>query len=685
MRLSLYALMLLLFGNTLASAQTVTYTPSNQDIVNPDRGFYHPVAPASGNSFANLDLQGLINKRTTPFTPYQANYSVRTSLVFRYYLLDAFTGTDTISAAYLNDLQTDFNIARQAGVKMIIRFAYTISPNTSCGAAACPPYGDVPKSRVLAHIAQLKPYLQNNADVISVVQAGFIGVWGENYYTDHFGDPSPNGDGRILDSNWVKRNEVLSAVLDAVPADRMVQVRYPQLKQRYVYGIDAPVSSGPLTMGQAYQQTDIARIGFHNDCFLASPSDFGTYTDYGTSSSFPMDRINTLKSYFADDGQYTVVGGETCFDGYSPENDCSGDALTDLESLHYSFLNSDYNNAVNNDWQTDGCMDEIKRRLGYRFVMQDGTYPTDQAAGNTMDFVLHIENEGYAAPFNERSLRLILRNTGNGSIAQLPVSGTNVDSRYWRPGTTTTLNGQVEIPVDVPPGDYELLLHILDPSNNNAIADRPEYSIQMANDGTWEANTGYNKLLHTIEITAPVENCDDQNLQLDGNPTGVQEFITNGTINSPQQITAGADVSYSAGNAIILQPGFSVTNGGLFRGYIEGCVPMQTTSSKVVTSNRQDQSADHSVVEEFGLRVFPNPSDGHFEVRFDMSKADNAQLRVFDWTGKVVATPVANQMISAGAHRYRLQLANQPPGVYVLSLSVGEQIIVQKIVRTGQL
>ena len=685
MRLFRYTLMLLILAKSLVSAQTVTYTPSDEDIVNPDRGFYHPVAPASGTSFANLNLQDLINKRTTAFTPYQANYSLRTSLVFRYYVLDAFTETDVISTTYLSDLQTDFNIARQAGVKMIIRFAYTISPDTTCGDTACPPYGDASKPRVLAHIAQLKPYLQNNADVISVVQAGFIGVWGENYYTDHFGDPSPNGDGRILDSNWVKRNEVLSAVLDAVPVERMVQVRYPQLKQRYIYGIDAPPGSAPLSLAQAYQQTDIARIGFHNDCFLASPSDFGTYTDYGSSSSFPMDRISTFKSYFADDGQYTVVGGETCFDGYSPENDCSGDALTDLESLHYSFLNSDYNNAVNNDWQTDGCMDEIKRRLGYRFVMLDGTYPAVQAAGSTLEFTLHIKNEGYAAPYNERSLELILRNTNNGNITRLPVAGNNADPRFWRPGTTTALNGQVEIPVEVPTGDYELLLHILDPSNNNAIADRPEYSIQFANENTWEAHTGYNKLNHTVEITAPADECGDQNLQLNGSPTGTEAFTTNGTITSTQQITGGADISYSAGTSIVLEPGFSVTNGGLFRGFIEGCVSSQTTSSGVVVSKRQDQMTEISVAEEFGLRVFPNPSDGHFEVRFDMPKAGNVQLRVFDWTGKVAAPPVVNQRLSAGAHQYRLQLTNQPPGVYVLSLKIEDQVLVRRMVRTGQL
>ena len=34
---------------------------------------------------------------------------------------------------------------------------------------------------------QLKPVLQKNEDVIFVLQAGFVGAWGEWYYTTHFG------------------------------------------------------------------------------------------------------------------------------------------------------------------------------------------------------------------------------------------------------------------------------------------------------------------------------------------------------------------------------------------------------------------------------------------------------------------------------------------------------------------
>ncbi|WP_449437745.1 DUF4874 domain-containing protein [Pedobacter steynii] len=99
----------------------------------------------------------------------------------------------------------------------------------------CPTYGDAAKSIVLGHIEQLKPLLTENADVIACVQLGFIGTWGENYYSDFFGDASLNGgqESKLTDQNWRDRIEVLKALLAAMPADRMVQVRYPQFKQRF--------------------------------------------------------------------------------------------------------------------------------------------------------------------------------------------------------------------------------------------------------------------------------------------------------------------------------------------------------------------------------------------------------------------------------------------------------------------
>ena len=40
------------------------------------------------------------------------------------------------------------------------------------------PYGDATKEWMLRHIEQLRPIFSEFEDVIDVVQAGFIGVWG---------------------------------------------------------------------------------------------------------------------------------------------------------------------------------------------------------------------------------------------------------------------------------------------------------------------------------------------------------------------------------------------------------------------------------------------------------------------------------------------------------------------------
>ena len=260
----------------LLNSQTVNYTPTSEDFTNPDRGFYYATQTFASN-FSPLNFTDLVSRRTIPYTPYQAQYQVKSSLVFRYYVLDDFVDVNNISSTFLDLVEADFNIARQAGVKLIIRFAYTITVDSSCGQEFCAPYGDAPKAIILQHILDLKPLLQNHDDVISAVQMGFIGIWGEQYYTDYFGDASTQG--KLLNNDWLNRNEVLAALLDAVPENRMVHVRYPQLKQRFLYGPNAPVTTNPITASEAHSTSDIARIGFHNDCFLASANDFGTYLD----------------------------------------------------------------------------------------------------------------------------------------------------------------------------------------------------------------------------------------------------------------------------------------------------------------------------------------------------------------------------------------------------------------------
>jgi hypothetical protein len=276
----------------------------------------------------------------------------------------------------------------------------------------------------------------------------------------------------------------------------MVQVRYPQIKQRYVYGITAPVTSDPLLDSEAFSEPDIARIGFHNDCFLASADDYGTYEDYGNTSTPRRSATTTLRDYFSADSKFVVVGGETCGDNFSPQNDCepSGHAQQELGDMHYSFLNTDYNNAVNNDWNTGGCIEEIKKRLGYRFVLREAELPATVVRGSDLKIKIVGENVGYASPFGLRPLLLILRSNENGDVHKFALEA---DVRKWFTGEFT-IEQTISIPSNLNVGDYEVL--ISSPDRHSTIADRFEYSIRFGNNDIWEPTTGYNKLKHTITV-----------------------------------------------------------------------------------------------------------------------------------------------------------------------------------------
>ena len=489
------------------SAATINYVASNEDISNPDRGFYYPYTTlTSSNNFTPLDQAELESRAATPYTPFNAIYTVKSSIGLRQYILDAYVNIDILPQALLDDIQADFDTARAAGVRLLLRFSYTNTPVPgTCNAGfICPPYGDAPKARVIGHINQLSGVLKANSDVIVGLQQGFIGTWGENYYTDYFGDPSVNADqGYLTNANWQDRNEVLAALLDALPDNRMVQVRYPQAKQRYLGGPTAPLSTPAMTLSQAFDGSDNARLGIHNDCFVASVDDLGTFADYGNDAS-PVSSNNSslLKQYAQDDSIYTLVGGETCADAYEPQNNCEaegGEIIDIMARYHYSYLNSDFNNEVNNDWFSGGCMDEIKQKLGYRYVLNSAQLPDQGTIGEVINLSFNISNVGFATAVNERQLWLVLRNTETLEETKLLLDGQNTNQQFWLADTTFTVQASATLN-NVDQGVYSLWLHIADASNNNRVIDRPEFSVQLANENTWESHTGYNNLNSTITV-----------------------------------------------------------------------------------------------------------------------------------------------------------------------------------------
>lgn len=451
---------------------TVAYQSDDSVIANPTRGFYHAAEThyldATGRGWRPLNEATLRSWRAEGITQ-----------VFREDYLEYFGGADgpwNLTPDLLSKVSADFATARRAGVKVIMRFAYTLPPD---GVWPPPtPYGDAPVNRTLHHIMQLGPILRRNADVIATVQEGFIGLWGEGYYSDYFSDPTDPS--IVTDQNWIDRGKVLHALLSVLPKSITVQVRTMYMKQR-ILGVPTG-TAGALTPQQAFSGSDLSRVGHHNDCFLASDDDFGT---------FLSDPLSLDEDYLAADSRYVPVGGETC--NVNPPKSEWPSAESLMARFHYSFLNIEYNTDVLNSWGPTG-LTEAAKRLGYRFTMLNGQFSKSVQSGGTIHLDLKVRNDGFTTPYQQQPAQLVLTDGHHSYRLAIPT-----DPRRWAAGTTTDVRADIRVPGSVRPGDYRLALAL--PSAWKSLANRPDYAIRTANTGTWNSAAGWNELGATVTVT----------------------------------------------------------------------------------------------------------------------------------------------------------------------------------------
>jgi|GEM_PF-122446 len=462
MRIISYIFISLTFLPIVLVGNTVTYNSSNTIVPNPEKGLYQYTETKTSN-YNPLSLAWVQDVRN--------NKDI--TLIFRYFVLDNFINAP-ISTAALNQIEQDFITMRAGGAKGVIRFCYTLDYNGNA------PYGDANKARVLQHISQLAPILQAHSDVIATLQAGFIGVWGEWFYSDHF-PPASTAQGAI------DRREVLEALLNVLPANRMVSHRYPEGKAQ-MYGLSVP--SGAISLSDAYDESILSRIAFHNDCFLVAANDY-TYDD----------NVNG-RAYAAQESDFYVMGGETC--GTSSYSNCSN-ALSDLATYHWSYLNEYYHPNVMLQWQNEGCYDEVVRRLGYRFRLVNSTITPSVVNNQNIDITIEMANDGWARPYNPRDVEVVFRNQTDQSEYAFSIVPQGQDARLWLPeqGATSSLTASIPA-LGLPLGDYDVFLNLSDPESN--LKNNPLYSIQAANTGLWEATTGYNALQNPVTVTQGTSN-----------------------------------------------------------------------------------------------------------------------------------------------------------------------------------
>ena len=207
---------------------SLTDATSATPIPNPERGFYKNLS-TSFSDFKPLRRDDL----TTLYESGDELGNQKISIVLRFYYLEHFQNAQDISPA-IPLIRADLAVIRSVGVKAILRFAY-------CCKKVDLKENDASIEKVEKHLQQLKPVFQEFKDVIAVVQAGFLGKWGEWFYTGaEYGTAFPKN--CPLNPN---RGRVIAALLSNIPAEIPIQLRSFYYKSKY--DINEP------------------RIRFHND------------------------------------------------------------------------------------------------------------------------------------------------------------------------------------------------------------------------------------------------------------------------------------------------------------------------------------------------------------------------------------------------------------------------------------
>ncbi len=448
--------------------KTVIFLPTVEDIPNPERGFMGQVDvwPDRVGDFGGIA---------------KANQS--DTLIWIYFRLDNYRSRP-IDAAGLNRIQAAFQDARAKKMKVVARFIYNFGPGWSTDKSQMTP--DAPIDIVLQHINQLKSIFQEEADSIAAMQVGFAGHWGEWHSSYNDLNITPNS------------TAIVEALAAALPTTIPLQLRYPRDKKS-LYG-------EAIAPSDAFTGSIKSRIGHHNDCFLSDKSDSGTYRTLPLQDP-PQAEIDYWKNYIGQDGLYTPIGGESCSVNL-PRTSCSV-AVSELAALHWSFMNNEYHPDVIAGWESDGCLSDIRRKLGYRFVLESMKITDTVEAGGQIDLTLSMKNEGYAASYNFRKVYLVFIGVNGRFTIETPL-----DPRRWLPGMGISLPINTTLTSNIVPGDYKIGLWI--PDMSPRLQNDPEFSIRFANMSVWDNVEGVNIIYPSFHVLVQ---------QSTTTPTGIRDCI----------------------------------------------------------------------------------------------------------------------------------------------------------------
>ena len=450
---------------TATSVDTNYTTDPNPALKNPERGMYFGGLPDSGESHTIVPEWLWLDTVCGQNLRWNGYNQIGTSKV-------------------LNDYAQKLRNYRANGVKVLFRPRYDKPDSTApsdCKINGARVFHADSKTRQFNHIDAVAAMLAGHRDVIAYIQAGYLGRWGEWNTAGYQSVNAP------LLYSYADRRDIIKRVLSAYAAHNVLQ--------------DVELRR-PVFAKEMIDLNSSANVGLHNDCFMTSNSDSGTYSDFpGSPANFGSSPA--AKAWAQSFTANKSFGGETCPLTTKPADplyhkerwrSCSN-MTSEPATLHMNYLNGDYANDAVSTWISGGCYDEIRRRLGYRFNVTRVAYTPAVTVGSGEKFsvTIDIANSGWARLHKSRIAKLVLRSRSTTYTYPLSAGAT----KNWAPGTTTRISVTAAPP---PAGTYGVRLAIPDPHAPNRIP----YAVKLASlrggVNVFDGTTGENNLGVSITV-----------------------------------------------------------------------------------------------------------------------------------------------------------------------------------------
>ena len=119
---------------------------------------------------------------------------------------------------------------------------------------------------------------------------------------------------------------------------------------------------------------------------------------------------------------------------------------------------------------------EFEKKMGYRFAIKEFRHPDRTHAGKSMLIDMTWANEGVAPIYYNYPLALQFKPVKGGDPIVVDLG---VDTRSWMPSEAIPMQLNLDIPPEMPAGEYEVGVALLDPNTMNP-------GIKLANEGLQE-------------------------------------------------------------------------------------------------------------------------------------------------------------------------------------------------------